>query len=75
MKNEDIEEIISVLRRTGMSREFCDEIRKNADAGGLDYALELIQGEDNCVGGVQSKSFKSQGRGLLSQSYMRRIRY
>ena len=66
MKKQDIDDVIIALRSTGMSKEFCEEIRKNADSGALDYALDLIQGEDNCVGHVQCQSFR--------QTY-RRLRY
>ena len=38
MSNRDKEDILNVLRRQGFSKEFCDEIMKNADAGAMDYA-------------------------------------
>ena len=76
MNKTDIDDVLSVLRRQGFSKEFCDEIRKNADAGALDYAVSLIQGvEDSCVGGTKSQSVSQEGRRLFYQSHCQRSRY
>ena len=77
MKETDINDILSVLRRQGMSKEFCEEIRKNADAGSLDYAMCLITGEeDNCiVDRNKSEQARKKSGGLFRSSFMRGIRY
>lgn len=44
MSNENLENVISELREIGVSKEICESIRENADAGALEYALYLLAG-------------------------------
>lgn len=44
MKDE-VERLVSLLREEGVSSEMCQMIKKNADAGALEYAKEIIYGE------------------------------
>lgn len=44
MKDE-IERVVSLLREEGMSTEMCQMIKRNADAGALEYAKEILYGE------------------------------
>lgn len=46
MSKEDLENVISELREIGVSKEICESIRENADAGALEYALYLLAGDD-----------------------------
>ena len=44
MKDE-VEKVVSLLRKEGMSTEMCQMIKRNADAGALEYAKEILYGE------------------------------
>lgn len=46
MSNESLENVISELREIGVSKEICESIRENADAGALEYVLYLLAGDD-----------------------------
>lgn len=46
MSKEELDGLILRLREIGVSREICDQVRKNADAGAVEFALWLLAGDD-----------------------------
>ena len=44
MKDE-VERLVSLLREEGVSSEMCHMIKRNADAGALEFAREILYGE------------------------------